>query len=87
MPDENPNEQPSREYDAMEREAVYLLTDPDHHPPIWSLADLGRQMETRDPDAVVRPLVNAGLVHHIGDGFVLATPAAFHLVSLVGHVI
>jgi hypothetical protein len=86
MPDENPNEQPSREYDAMEREAVYLLTDPDHHPPIWSLADLGRELETRDPMAVIRPLLNAGLLHRTGD-CVFATPAAYKMVGLIGQVV
>lgn len=35
MPDENPTE-PLREFDVMEREALYLLTDPDRWPPIWS---------------------------------------------------
>lgn len=45
MPDENPTE-PLREFDVMEREALYLLTDPDRWPPIWSVADMGREMET-----------------------------------------
>ena len=84
---ENPNEQPLREYDAMEREAVYLLTDPGRWPPIWSVADMGRELETRDPDAVLRPLVNAGLIHRIGDGFVFATAAAFKMVQMVGQVV
>ena len=43
---ENPNEQPLREYDVMERETVYVLTEPERQPPIWTLADLGRQLET-----------------------------------------
>jgi hypothetical protein len=83
---ENPTQQPPREYDAMERETVYLLTDPDHHPPIWSLADLGRQIETNDPDAIIRPLSNAGLIHRTGD-CVFATPAAYKMVGLVGQVV
>jgi hypothetical protein len=86
MPDENPNEQP-RDWDVMERETVYLLTDLDHHPPIWSLADLGRQIETRDPMAVIRPLRDAGLVNVTSENYVFATPAAYKMVGLVGHVV
>lgn len=56
MPDENPILDPLQRYETMEREIVYLLTDPDEHPPIWSVADIGRQMETDDPMAVLRPL-------------------------------
>jgi hypothetical protein len=83
---ENPNDRP-RDFDVMEREAVYLLTDPDRHPPIWSVADMGRELETSDPDAVVRPLVNAGLISRTSDGFVFATPAAFRMVQMVGQVV
>jgi len=86
MPEENPNEQ-LRKWDAMEREAVYVMTDPERYAPIWSVADLGRELETRDPDAVLRPLVNAGLVHRIADGFVFASAAAFKMVGLVGQVV
>jgi hypothetical protein len=86
MPDENPNE-PLREYDAMERETVYLLTDPERHPPIWSVADIGRELETSDPDAVVRPLCNAGLLNRTSEDFVFATPAAFRMVQMVGQVV
>jgi hypothetical protein len=83
----NPNEQPLREYDAMEREAVYLLTDPQSQPPIWSMADMGRELETGDPDAVVRPLIGAGLINRTRDGYVFATPAAFKMVQMVGQVV
>jgi hypothetical protein len=76
-----------RAYDVMEREAVYLLTDPKRHPAIWSVGDLGREIEARDPDAVIRPLITSGLIHRTTDGFVFATPAAFRMVSLVGHVV
>jgi hypothetical protein len=85
MPDE-PIQDPLQKYETMEREVVYLLTDPDEHPPIWSVADIGRQMETDDPMAVLRPLRNAGLIHRTTDGFVFATPAAHRMVGLVGRV-
>ncbi|MGP0100087.1 MAG: hypothetical protein ACLPUT_00490 [Solirubrobacteraceae bacterium] len=70
----------------MEREALYLLTDPDRYPPVWSVPDMARQIETDDPIAVIRPLRNAGLVHTIAGGFVIATAAAFKMVQIVGQV-
>jgi hypothetical protein len=84
MPDK-PNQ--TRDWDAMEREVVYLLTDPDRHPSIWSIEDMGREIEYYDPEAVVRPLCNAGLVHKTTDNFIFATTAAFRMVQMVGHVI
>jgi hypothetical protein len=83
---QNPNER-MRDFDVMEREAVYLLTDPGRYPAIWSAADIGRELETSDPHAVVRPLVNAGLVNRTSDGHVFATPAAFKMVQMVGQVV
>ena len=84
MPDENPTQ--LRDFDVMERETFYLLTDPARQPPIWALADLGRELDTHDPEAVVAPLVRAGLVRRTDD-LVFATPAAFKWVELVGHVV
>jgi hypothetical protein len=83
---EQPNEQ-ERKWDELERSALYLLTDPDRYPPIWSVADLGREIDYFDPDAVVRPLCNAGLMHRVMDGFVVATPAAYRMVQIVGQVV
>jgi hypothetical protein len=83
---DQPNEQ-MREWDVMERETLYLLTDPDRYPTIWSVADIGREIEHYDADAVLRPLRNAGLIHRTGDGFVFATAAAFRMVQMVGQVI
>ncbi len=83
---DEPNEQ-MRHWDVMEREAVYVMTDPGRWPSVWSVEDLGRELETNDPDAVLRPLVNAGLVHRIADGFVMASASAFKMVALVGQVV
>jgi hypothetical protein len=76
-----------RDFGDMERDVVYLLTDPCRQPTVWLTADIGREIDYFDPESVVYPLCRAGLLHKTGDGFVLATPAAFHLVALVGHVI
>jgi hypothetical protein len=85
MPDPNPT--PDRDFGDLERDALYSLTDPQRSPTIWSVPDIGRELDYLDAEAVVYPLYSAGLVHKTSDGFVFATPAAFHLVSLVGHVI
>jgi hypothetical protein len=86
MQNESSPDDQMREFDAMELEIVYLLTDMNRHPPIWSVMDIGRALGTDDPDAVVRPLRNAGLVHRTTDDFVFATPAAYRMVELAGHV-
>jgi hypothetical protein len=83
---DQPNEQ-VRHWDVMEREVIYRLTDPGQYPPIWSIADMGREIEYHDPEAVVRPLCNAGLVQRTSEGFVFATAAAFKMVQMVGQVI
>jgi hypothetical protein len=84
MPDENPNE-PSSHY-VLERETVYLMTSSDQ-PPVWTLPDIGRELETHDPEALVRPLVCAGLLYRTSDGHVFASPAAYRMVAMTGHVI
>jgi hypothetical protein len=84
MPDE-PNEQ-ERKWDDLERDLLYLLTDRDHYPTLWSVADLGRELDYFDADSIVYPLRNAGLVHKTSDGFVFATAAAFRMVRIVGQV-
>ncbi len=84
MPEKNPT--PDRDFGDMERAVVYLLTDPCRQPTVWSIPDIGREIDYFDAESVVYPLHNAGLVHKTSDGFVFATPAAFHLTALVGHV-
>jgi hypothetical protein len=81
-----PNEQ-ERKWDGMEREVVYLLTDPEHYPSIWSVPDIGREIDYFDPESVVYPLCRAGLLHKTSDGFVFATPAAHRMVAMLGHVV
>jgi hypothetical protein len=90
MPDENPTRAPTRgerSFGDMERAVVYLLTDPCKQPTLWTLPDIGRELEYFDPEMLVEPLQRAGLLHRTSDGFVFASPAAFHLTALVGHVI
>jgi hypothetical protein len=84
MPDESPT--PAERWDVMERDVLYLLTGDDL--PIWSVEDIGRNIESPN-NAVdaVRNLHCAGLLHQTSDGFVFATRAAFRLVEMVGQVV
>jgi hypothetical protein len=84
MPDENPI--CDRDFGDLERDALYLLTDPGRQPPIWSVPDIGRELDYFDPELVIEPLLRVGLIYKTSDGFVFASPAAYHLVGLVGHV-
>jgi hypothetical protein len=56
MPDENPTRTPGphltsgdRDFGEMESIVLYLLTDPEHQPTIWSVPDIGRAMAYYDP--------------------------------------
>ncbi len=87
MPDENPTPTVAERFDGMERDALYLLTS-DYDLPIWSVEDLGRDLE--NPAGVqdaVRGLHNAGLIHKTSDGYVFATRAAWRMVQIVGQVV
>lgn len=77
---------PAERWDTMERTVLYLLTGDDL--PIWSVQDIGREID--DPKAavvVVRNLVSAGLVNQTSEGHVFPTRAASRMVQLVGQVI
>jgi hypothetical protein len=51
MPDENPT-RGDRDFGDVERAVLYLLTDPERHPTVWSVPAIGREIEF-DPEAVV----------------------------------
>ena len=78
---------PGAVFDAMERDVVYLLTDPFHYQPVWSVADLARELGTSDSMMTIGPLVRAGLVVCTAEGLVFATRAASRMVQIVGQVI
>jgi len=81
MPDDETNER----WETRELSTLHLLTSPGQYPAVWSIADIGRELDYFDPEAVVRPLCGAGLLHRLGDGFVVAAPAAYHMIQLTGH--
>lgn len=74
-------------YDVLERDVVYLLTDPADCQPIWSIEDLGREIETDDPMALVHGLLRAGLIHRTSDGFVFATRAGVRMAQLADRAV
>ncbi len=73
--------------DEIERNVLYLLTEPSDGQPLWSTEDIGREIEASDPMVPVRALHRAGLVNITSDGYVFATRAAVRLVQMVGHVV
>ncbi len=76
-----------RSYDEIERDVLYLLTRPDDGQPLWSVEDIGREIETDEPILPVRGLLCAGLINRTSDGFVFATRAGVRVVQMIGHVI
>jgi hypothetical protein len=85
MPDENPTH--AHAFDVMERDVLYLLTEPDDCQPLWSVEDVGREIESRDPTAPVHGLLRAGLIYRTSDGFVFATRAGVRMAQLVERAV
>ncbi|MBA3809401.1 MAG: hypothetical protein H0X28_13575 [Solirubrobacterales bacterium] len=63
------------------------MTQPEDGQPLWSVEDIGREMETDEPITFVRGLQRAGLVNVTADGFVFATRAGVRVTQLIGHVV
>jgi hypothetical protein len=78
---------PARAYDRMERDVLYLLTEPDDCQPIWSPEDIGREIESKEPMTPIRGLLRAGLIHRTSDGFVFASRAGVRLAQLVERAV
>ncbi|HST34590.1 MAG TPA: hypothetical protein VLJ80_13840 [Solirubrobacteraceae bacterium] len=78
---------PARAFDRMERDVLYLLTEPDDCQPLWSAEDIGREIESGDPMAPIRGLLRAGLIYRTSDGFVFASRAGVRMAQLVGRAV
>lgn len=77
----------ARAFDVMERDVLYLLTEPNDCQPLWSVEDIGREIESDDPMAPIHGLLGAGLIHRTGDGFVFATRAGVRMAQLVDRAV
>jgi hypothetical protein len=85
MPDREDTPTPAEQWDATERDIIYLLTGDDL--PIWSVEDIGRDIDNPGhAEDAVRSLRTSGLLYQTSDGYVFATRAAFRLVQMVGQV-
>lgn len=78
---------PARAFDVMERDVLYLLTEPNDCQPLWSVEDIGREIESDEPMVPIRGLLRAGLIHRTSDGFVFATRAGVRMVQLVDRAV
>ena len=85
MPDQQPIHDSLAKARETERDILYVLTDPDDNQPLWTLEDLGREMELPEIIDYIRPLQQAGLIHRTSDGHVFASRAAVRQIQLVGH--
>ncbi|MGH3439572.1 MAG: hypothetical protein ACRDRN_24335 [Sciscionella sp.] len=87
MPDEQTTA-PATEASRVERDLLYLLVDPSEHQPLWSIPDLGRELEEPiDVSDAVNGLHRAGLIHRTSDGFVFASRAGIRATQMTGLVI
>jgi Mn-dependent DtxR family transcriptional regulator len=84
---QNPTQTPAERQDNAERDVLYLLTEPNDGQPLWSVPDIGREIESDEPIVLVRGLHRAGLVNKTLDGYIFATRAGVRVVQMIGHVI
>jgi hypothetical protein len=84
----NPTQTPDERLTDAERHVLYLLTTPEDGQPIWSVEDIGREIESADDaEIAVNGLLRAGLTHKTSDGFVSAARVAVRVVQMVGQVV
>lgn len=86
MPDEQPTPSVAERYDAIERDILYAITDPEDCQPLWSVEDLAREMDCPTVIDHINSLQRAGLVNRTSDGHVFATRAAVRHIQIVGRV-
>jgi hypothetical protein len=85
MPDEQPIPDPLDRAREIERDILYLLTEPEDNQPLWTLEDLAREMQEPSITDYIRPLQCSGLVHRTSDGHVFASLATVRHIQIVGH--
>jgi hypothetical protein len=76
------------EHNDREREVLYLLCGMRDVQPLWSVDDLGREIESHDhAEVAVNGLLRAGLADEPANGFVCASRAGVRVVEMVGFVV
>jgi hypothetical protein len=85
MPVEQPIPDPLDRAREIERDILYLLTEPGDNQPLWTLEDLAREMQEPGITDYIRPLQCSGLVHRTSDGHVFASRATVRHIQIVGH--
>lgn len=74
--------------DDRRRTILYLLTGVGDAQPLWSVDDLGRELESADAaDVAVNELLRGGLAYRTSDGFVFASRAGMVAVDTIGYVL
>jgi hypothetical protein len=87
MPDEHPTLRERDDIAAVQRDILYLITEPEDNQPLWTIQDLAREMDDRAVIDKVNELHRAGLVHRTSDGYIFASRAAIRHIQLVGRVV
>jgi hypothetical protein len=78
---------PAERLDVAEREVLYALAAEDGTQSIWTVDELGREIESaEDARIAVRSLHRAGLVHFLGEDIVIAARPGVRVVEMLGHV-
>jgi hypothetical protein len=84
---QNPTQTPAEWLDSAEREVLYLLTGMKGEQPLWTVEDLGREIEdAEDAEIACRGLQQAGLLYRTSDGHVFASRAGVRVVQIIGYV-
>lgn len=74
--------------EARRRMVLYMLCGIDSGPPLWTVEDLARELESADAaDVAVTELLRGGLAYRTADGFVFASRAATVAVETIGYVL
>jgi hypothetical protein len=84
---QEPTQTPAERLDSAEREVLYLLTGMKGEQPLWTVEDLGREIEdAEDAEIACRGLQQAGLIYRTSDGHVFASRPGVRVVQIIGYV-
>lgn len=87
MPDSQTTRDDPRSDDEIERDILYLLTDREDGPTLWTIDEVNGAIERTDAVDHVGALVRHGLAHETSDSFVFASLAGVRVVEITGRVV